>query len=144
MASGIIRNEVSRFTRFCGVGAVGFVIDASLLLWLTAQLEMDPFAARLVSILCAVTMTWLMHRRWTFASRTPDRLAEWGRFAAVNGVGGTLNYLVYSAVLLALPGTAPLLALVAGSALALAANYLGSRLWAFRLRRYPPLYDSQG
>ena len=51
----------------------------------------------------------------------------------MNGAGGALNYSVYSAILLAQPGTAPLVALAAGSAIALIANYFGSRLWAFRM-----------
>jgi putative flippase GtrA len=82
----------------------------------------------------ALTATWGLHRRWTFASRATKRFAEWSRFAIVNGGGSTLNYLIYSAILVVLPGTAPLLALAAGSAVALFANYLGARLWAFHSR----------
>ena len=122
-----------QFTRFCGVGALGFLIDAGLLLWFIEYLGLNPFLARVFSILLALTMTWAMHRNWTFASQAQDRLGEWSRFTAVNGAGGVLNYLVYSAILLALPGTAPMLALAAGSALALIANFLGARLWAFRM-----------
>ncbi|MFQ5625489.1 MAG: GtrA family protein [Methyloligellaceae bacterium] len=128
-----IRSETSGFARFCGVGALGFLIDAGLLLWFIEFLGLNPFLARVFSIVLALTMTWAMHRNWTFASGNPDRLAEWSRFATVNGAGGALNYLVYSAILLALPGTAPMLALAAGSAIALLANFFGARLWAFRM-----------
>ncbi len=124
----------AEFIRFCGVGALGFLIDAGLLLWFIETAGLNPFLARVFSILLALSTTWAMHRNWTFRSNGSGRLAEWSRFAAVNGAGGTLNYLVYSAILLALPGTAPLLALAAGSAVALVANYLGSRIWAFRRR----------
>lgn len=127
-----IRAGASRFARFCGVGALGFLIDAGLLLWFMENLALNPYLARVFSILLALTMTWAMHRQWTFASANPDRLGEWSRFAAVNGAGGALNYSVYSAILLALPGTPALAALAAGSALALTVNFLGSRLWAFR------------
>lgn len=126
------RAEASGFARFCGVGAIGFLIDAGLLLWFTHSFGLNPYLARILSILLALSMTWAMHRQWTFASQDTDRFAEWSRFAAVNGAGGALNYLVYSAILLALPGTAPLLALGIGSGIALFANFLGSRLWAFR------------
>ena len=127
-----IRLEAPGFARYCGVGALGFLIDAGLLLWFMETFALNPYLARVFSILLALTMTWAMHRHWTFASANPDRLGEWSRFAAVNGAGGALNYCVYSAILLALPGTAPMIALAAGSALALMANFLGSRHWAFR------------
>ncbi len=127
-----LRDEGVNFARFCVVGGGGFVIDAGLLLLFTLAFAMDPFAARALSILLAICATWMAHRVWTFRSNDPGKLAEWSRFAAVNGAGGAINYGVYSAILLALPGTALLLALGAGSAVALIANYLGSRLWAFR------------
>jgi len=130
-----IRTETSRFARYCGVGALGFLIDAGFLLWLIEYLALDPYLARVFSILLALTMTWAMHRTWTFASANPDRLGEWSRFAVVNGAGSVLNYSVYSAILLSLPGTAPLAALAAGSVLALLANFLGSRHWAFRTEK---------
>jgi len=132
VSTQLIRSEAPGFARFCGVGALGFLIDAGLLLWFIGYLALNPFLARVFSIVLALTMTWAMHRRWTFASANPDRFGEWSRFAAVNGGGGALNYVVYSAILLDVPGTAPLVALAAGSAIALLANFLGSRLWAFR------------
>ncbi len=133
----MVANHSSQFARFCGVGALGFLIDAGLLLWFTQSLGLNPYLARVFSIALALTMTWAMHRNWTFRSNTSDRMSEWSRFAAVNGAGGALNYSVYSAILLALPGTAPLLALAAGSVVALAANFLGARLWAFRADQRP-------
>ena len=130
-----LRSESTGFARFCAIGAFGFAVDACLLMALTNWANLDPFSARLIAILIAITATWGLHRRITFRSTDPKRLAEWSRFAAVNGAGGALNYSVYSAILLALPGTAPLFALAVGSAVALSANFLGSRLWAFRNER---------
>lgn len=132
-----LRNEGANFARFCAVGGGGFVIDAGFLLLFTHVFVIGPFVARALSILLAICATWVAHRIWTFRSDDPGKLAEWSRFAAVNGAGGALNYSVYSAILLALPGTMPFLALGAGSAVALFANYLGSRLWAFRAAQRP-------
>lgn len=128
-----MRSEAGGFVRYCSVGALGFLIDAGLLLYFIAVIGLDPFLARALSILLALIMTWAMHRNWTFRSGGSARLAELSRFAAVNGGSGGLNYLVYSIILVTLPGTAPLLALAIGSAVALLANYLGSRIWAFRI-----------
>lgn len=127
-----LRDEGSRFMRFCVVGTVGFLIEAGLLMWFINVFAFDPFTARLLSIGLAVTMTWAMHRNWTFDPGSSNRLSEWARFGAVNGVGATINYGTYATLLLFFTNLSPVLALAAGSVVALAANFLGSRLWAFR------------
>ncbi len=126
------RAEASGFARFCVVGAIGFLIDAGFLLWFTGPLGLNPFIARAFSICLAITMTWAMHRHWTFRTSGGSRLAEWARFALVNGAGGAFNFLVYSAVLIIRPITMPLTALAIGSVAALCVNYLGARFWAYR------------
>ena len=130
-ARSSLGQEGSAFLRFCAVGAIGFVVDGVVLQVLYAGFGWDPFAARAVSVLVAVTATWVLHRRYTFRSRDPRRLAEWSRFAAVNAAGAGVNVAAYTAVLLAVPATPPLAALAVGSALALIANYAGARLFAF-------------
>lgn len=125
-------SEARTFARFCAVGGFGFAVDAGVLLALTALAGADPMIARLVSVSVAVTATWAIHRGFTFRSTDPGRLGEWGRFATVNLVGAAINVAVYGAVLAVAPETLPLVALAAGSAVALAANYLGSRVYAFR------------
>ena len=102
------------------------MLSVLLALYPDAQL-----GARVLSILAALSLTWALNRRHTFASRDPKRLAEWSRYALVNGLGATLNFAAYACLLAAWPQTAPLLALAAGSALALAFNYLGSRYFVF-------------
>jgi putative flippase GtrA len=124
--------EAGTFARFCAVGGFGFAVDAGLLLVLNAGFGVDPIAARLVSVTTAVTATWIIHRNFTFRSNDPGRFAEWRRFATVNLAGAAINFAVYWCVLALAPTTPPLVALVAGSAVALAANYLGSRVYAFR------------
>lgn len=122
----------TEFARFCIIGALGFLVDAGVLMGLIHGARLDANLARIVSILVAITTTWAAHRVWTFQSNDPDRIAEWCRYVAVSAGGGALNFLTYSALLSFIPAVGPLLALVAGSALALVANYAGSKLWAFR------------
>jgi putative flippase GtrA len=124
--------ERSSFARFCLIGAFGFAIDAGALFALVERFHYGPIEARAISVVIAVTATWLLHRRFTFRSTDPRRFAEWLRFLGVNGVGTGVNVIVYTCIMLAIPGTPPILALVMGSAVALAANYLGSRRFAFR------------
>lgn len=126
------RRQRSTFPRFCLIGALGFAIDAVALFALVERFAIGPVPARVLSLLIAVTATWLLHRRFTFRSTDPRRLAEWLRFLLVNGTGAAINFAVYVSVLVAFPGTPALLALVMGSAVALLANYWGARLVAFR------------
>lgn len=125
-------SEAGTFARFCAVGAFGFAVDAGVLVVLTAGLGVGPILARAVSVAAAVTATWAVHRSFTFRSADPLRFAEWRRFATVNLAGAGINFAVYWCVLALVPAMAPLLALAAGSAVALGANYLGSRVYAFR------------
>lgn len=120
---------MSRFLRFAIVGGVGFAVDAgvlALLLWAT---PLGPFFGRLVSIACGLTVTWLCNRTLTFGPSGRSKLHEGARYGGVGIASSILNYLVYSGVLLALPATPPLMALVVASAAAMVFSYLGySRL----------------
>ncbi|MEE2878068.1 MAG: GtrA family protein, partial [Pseudomonadota bacterium] len=49
--------DTAKFIRFALVGGVGFVVDAGMLVWLVSA-DVSPFAARVVSILLAMLVTW--------------------------------------------------------------------------------------
>ena len=131
--SNTLYAETARFSRFCVIGGVGFLIDAAVLTALIFSVNLDPLLARLISILVAVTACWALHRLWTFQSRDKRRLREWSRFVLVNSVGASVNYLVYAAILVITPVDSPLFALAIGSIAALAFNYLGARFFAFEI-----------
>ncbi|PLX36547.1 MAG: GtrA family protein [Hyphomicrobiales bacterium] len=120
------------FPRFLLVGAFGFIVDAGVLLGLTEWAGMGAYSARVISVVVAVSATWGLHRVFTFRSRDPKRLGEWSRFAGVNGVGAAVNYALYAIALAIVPALPPLAALAIASAGALAVNFLGSALFAFR------------
>lgn len=95
---------------------------------------LSPLAARLTSFSIAVTVTWLLNRRWTFRHLASDRrLAEWRRYVAVNGVGGLINLGIFALLAGPVPGLGlrPLVAFAIASAVALVFNFLGSRHLAF-------------
>jgi putative flippase GtrA len=122
------------FPRFCLVGATGFLIDASLLALLYHALGIEVVPARICSFGVALTATWLLNRKITFHRvASPRRLREWGRYALINGIGGTLNLGVFFGLTHAVTGliSEPMPALVVASACALAFNYIGSRTLVF-------------
>jgi putative flippase GtrA len=113
-------------------GGTAFVVDAVVLALLTVVLGVHPIAARLVAISLAMVAGWLMHRTFTFAVPTPPSRAEFARYAGVAWTASALNYAVFVLILLARPGTEPLVALVASATAATIFSYLGMRFGAFR------------
>lgn len=125
------------FRRFLVVGAIGFLVDACVLAVLFHGLHVGLLAARLLSFGCAVTVTWLLNRHYTFAERrSASRAREWTRYTAVNGLGALINLGVFLALaeLHALFASWPLLALAVASAVALFFNFAASRALVFHGR----------
>lgn len=134
MDAALARRSLGQFLRFALVGTAGFVVDAAALTAAMA-LGLGPYGGRVVSYLAAVTFTWAMNRRFTFAGADPRRgTAQWGRFVAVNGVVGALvNYGTYAALVASVPlvATRPVLGVAAGSVAGLVFNFTLSKLWVF-------------
>lgn len=121
------------FWRFCVVGGIGFFTDAGLLeLGVAAGLK--PAVARAFSVAIALQVTYALHRSFTFrAERAGPR--RWLRFLAANLLGAAVNYGVFLLVLGQLAAldaqAARLIALVAGTGVALVVNYTMNRLFVF-------------
>jgi putative flippase GtrA len=123
-----------QFVLFGVVGTAGFIVDASVLLALTATTLVGPLSGRVVSYLCAATCTWALNRVITF----PDRAgrasgAQWARFVGANLVGALANFGIYTWLILEyplLPGQ-PVIAVAAGSLGGLALNFTLSRTLVF-------------
>jgi putative flippase GtrA len=124
-----------QFAGFLVVGAVGFIVDGSLLMVMMKSAGLPALMARLISFSVAVTVTWLLNRLFTFRRRASGRrLAEWRRYVAVNGVGGLINLGIFALLAGPVPGLSmhPLIAFAIASAVALIFNFAGSRTFAFR------------
>ena len=124
----------SQFGKFVAVGGAGFVVDATLLSLLSSS-GVDPWLGRLVSFPVAVTVTWLLHRKWTFknTAANAERSQEYARYWAVQAVGCLINLLFYYSLLLIWPILTgwPAVALAAGSAAAMLFNFTASRRYVF-------------
>ncbi|MDX7952399.1 GtrA family protein [Lichenihabitans sp. Uapishka_5] len=128
----------SQFVRFCIIGAVGFVTDASVLMALIHWGSLHPLAARLGSFACAVVVTFELNRRWTFRdSGERAYLGMLAKYLGVQGIGFILNLAIYTGIyfLLRPASSAPLIALALASIVALFLNYLGARLVVFQTKR---------
>lgn len=114
---------------FVLAGGVGFLADAAGLVLLLAATPLDPFLARLLSLAFALVLTWQVNRRFTFGPSHRAGAVEGARYGGVGIATSLVNYIVYSAALMAMPDFPPICALAIGSAVAMALSYLGySRL----------------
>jgi len=122
-----MQSLLRRFSRFLGVGALGFLVDAGIFALALERFELSPYVARLAAFIAAATFTWVLNRRYTFADRrSDDRTTEFGRYALASGVAASVNLGAYVAILW-LIGPAwpwPYIALAIGVGAGLAVNFL--------------------
>ena len=120
---------MKRIVRFIFAGGIGFVADAAALWLLLDVTPFGPFLARILSIGFALCVTWSINRHLTFQPSGRGIAREGARYGGVGIATSIVNYLVYSAILLALPTAPPLAALALASLVAMTLSFLGySRL----------------
>ena len=147
MKSMTINPALREFLRYCIVGGVGFVVDGGLLWWLTAGgvasgdavsgdtvSGFDPYLARLISFPVAVTVTWVLHRFWTFEHGS-DAAAkrQYAGYFILQLAASIINYGVYAGAV-SLYGASQVILMFGftlGSAIGLAVNYTGAK-WLYR------------
>lgn len=116
------------------VGGLAFIVDAAILEFLVLG-QVPASTARVISIAIAMQVSYLLHRRFTFSSRSPHSARRWGKFMATNLIGAVMNYSVFVG-LLTVPlsedvDTARALALIVSTAVALMFNYWANRTLVF-------------
>jgi len=129
-----IRRPSRRFIAFACIGSVGFLVDASILTTLITGYGWGLYSSRLISFGTAVTVTWYLNRRWTFARQmSPDRKKEYSRYIAVQTIGALLNFGIYSICITVIAALAawPVIPLAVGSAVALVFNYLAAKKYVY-------------
>lgn len=116
---------MTKVLSFAVAGGIGFIVDAGVLTLLLAATPLDPFSARLVSILIALSSTWLLNRNLTFGPSGRSLASEGVRYGGVGATTSIVNYLIYSVMLIVFPRMPPLVALVAASGIAMILSYFG-------------------
>ncbi len=131
-----MRSPKTELVLFSLAGVAGFLVDASIV-WTFTRAGVDPITAQAVAFTVAVTVTWLLNRRFTFAHHaSPNWLREWMHYVAANSVGAMVNNGVYALLVLtvALFSKEPVLAVAVGSLAGLVFNFTASRALVFRPR----------
>ncbi|MGC8703822.1 MAG: GtrA family protein, partial [Thiomonas sp.] len=118
-------------------GVAGFLVDASLVLSLNKIFDVGLITAQLIAFSAAVTVTWLINRHLTFATRASNKwLSEWGRYVAANSIGALVNNAVYGILVLVYTifQRDPVLAVAAGSLAGMFFNFTASKFVVFKNR----------
>ncbi|MEW5720743.1 MAG: GtrA family protein, partial [Chloroflexota bacterium] len=88
--------ELTRFMKFAAVGAIGAVVDFSVLNLLVLGVGVPKEYANLVSVTCAIFSNFTWNRLWTFPeSRERPVHTQFGKFALVNVIGLGINQIVF-------------------------------------------------
>jgi dolichol-phosphate mannosyltransferase len=121
-----------QLVRFGLVGLTGYVVNLAVFAALVHGAQVDYRVAATGAFLVAVANNFLWNRGWTFRAREGHAGFQAARFLVVS-VAAFLVNLVLLHLLVEVAG----LAAVPAQALAIAAatplNFLGNKLWSFRL-----------
>lgn len=123
------RHSIGEFIKFALVGLLNTGVDVAIFFTLT-WLGTPYVAAQVVSYSCGAANSYLLNKVWTFRSSGLS-YAEIVRFTAVNLVSLGISVAVLT-LLHDKTGLDLVTAKAGATACALAANFLGNKLWVFK------------
>ncbi len=131
--------ELVRFFKFATVGAIGALVDFSILNLFVLVFGWPKWSANIVSVTCAILSNFIWNRRWTFPeSRERPLSTQFGKFATTNVIGLGINQIVFlgtDALLFAEIAPHPLnynLAKATAICVVLFWNFFVNRAWTYR------------
>jgi putative flippase GtrA len=121
--------------KFALVGAVGFAVDAGLLILLFDILQLELASSRIAAFVCAASTNWFLNRVYTFADRDHRgrKSLQWMRFVASAVLSAIPNLGIFFLLMQVFPETTgyALLAMCCGILAGYISNYQLSRWWVF-------------
>jgi len=121
-----------QLAKFGTVGACGYVVNLAVYTLLLKGADFHYLEAAIVSFLVAVTNNYLLNRIWTFRRHRGHVGIQGARFLVVSLLALLANLVVLQ-VLVAL-GVGEILAQAIAIVLVTPVNFVGNKLWTFRLR----------
>jgi len=124
--------RAGEFLRFCVVGTVGFIVDASLTLLLHQFAWISPLACRVLAFIVAATCTWALNRRFTF--RSHRGASSWLPYIGLTTLGAGINVGVYFTWIQQAGSSATqlLVGVAMGSVAAMGFNFITAKTITFR------------
>ncbi len=120
-----------QLTRFGVVGASGYVVNLAVYTALVRGFELHYLLAAVCSFLVAVTNNYTWNRLWTFRGQRGHVGYQGLRFLVVSTIALGANLLVLH--LLVRAGLGEVVAQALAIVLVTPLNFVGNKLWSFRL-----------
>ena len=127
-----------QFISFSIIGGVGFVVDTGMLYLLIYAIDANLYLGRLFSYLCAVTVTWMLNRAYTFKTDNQpvfhtSLLKQWSKFAGCNAFGAVINYIIYALLItfISVFYKNPVFAIAIGTLFSVNINFFLSKKYVF-------------
>jgi putative flippase GtrA len=118
--------------KFCAVGASGYVVNLTVFALCVEVFDLHHLIAATLAFAVAVTNNFWWNRYWTFRARGGHAGFQAARFFAVSVVAFLFQLALLE--LLISPGGLPkILAQAVSLVLATPVNFLGNKMWSFRL-----------
>lgn len=126
--------HIARILRFAAVGAVGFVVDAGLVVLLVHGIGSAPLPGRVASFVTAATVTYLLNKHFTFRVAGGFAVERWFVYVLTTSLGAAINVGIYAWWIGHYGHTALQLVLgtAAGSLIAMCVNFVISSRIVFR------------
>jgi len=127
-----------QFISFSVIGGVGFIVDTGMLYLLIYAIDVNLYLGRIFSYLCAVTVTWVLNRTYTF--KVDDQpvfhaslLKQWSKFAGCNALGAVINYTIYALLItfISVFYKNPVFAVAIGTLFSVNVNFFLSKKYVF-------------
>jgi putative flippase GtrA len=125
------RRNWEQLGKFCAVGATGYVVNLAVYTILLDRVGLHYIVAAIGSFLVAVANNYALNRLWTFRVERGHLGAQGWRFLVVSTVSLAANLVVLH--LLVSVGLGQIVAQAAAIVLVTPLNFVGNKLWSFRL-----------
>ncbi len=126
------RRNWLQLARFCVVGASGYVVNLAVYTTLVAGAGLHYLLAAVCSFLVAVTNNYTWNRIWTFRGARGHVAYQGMRFFVVSTLALGANLLILHVLVRA--GLGEVAAQAIAIILVTPLNFVGNKLWSFRLR----------
>ena len=127
MFNGFATKKITQlsFIRFCIVGGFMFCLDASILYIFIYGLDFSPKISRIISAICSTTISWVLHRNYTFNPSRLKLLLEYRNYILCSLLSFIINLSVYIILIekLVICWEYPILALIAATATSMNFSY---------------------
>jgi putative flippase GtrA len=127
------RGNWEQLAKFCVVGASGYVVNLAVYTVLLRGAGLHYAPAAIVSFLVAVTNNYTWNRAWTFRGARGHVVLQGLRFLVVSSLALGANLVVLS--ILVWLGVDEVLAQAIAIVLVTPVNFVGNKLWSFRVGR---------